>query len=497
MSLFKQLADSIAKHSERNAFFINDTYYTYYEFGKRISAIRDSIHSIVDESQKRIGIVGNDDLDTYAAIIAVWFEGKAYVPLSPQAPTFRNEEMIEQAGLRTIIDSSETSLFPRYNVIESQNLLFHSINLEPKITDGSNLAYIIFTSGSTGVPKGVQITINGLASFMDALFNLGFDIDENDRCLQMFELNFDLSIVSFLVSWLKGGSLYTIPRTQIKYTYIYKLLDEHELTFAVMIPTVMRYLRPYFDEINCDKLKYNLFCGEALNLDITTEWSGCVPKAKIFNVYGPTETTVFCTSYLFDPRLHNKSHNGIISIGKLMEGTTAIIIDPENDRPVKDNEKGELYLAGPRLSPGYIDEEKTKAAFITLEHNGLPERYYKTGDICFKDTEDEFMYLGRADSQVKIQGYRVELSEVEYHAKIFLDKTNAVAMAFTNKSGVTEMGLMIEGESFDTDGLLSFLKNRIPPYMVPSKIRFEKKFPENLNGKTDKKVLLKMLQEQL
>jgi len=497
MNLFSQLADVIVRHGERNAFFINGTYYTYNEFGKRISAIRNAICSTVSQLEKRIGIVGNDDLDTYAAIIAVWFEGRAYVPLSPQTPAFRNEEMIEQSDLQTIIDSSASALFSGYNVIESRNLSFNVMKLEPGSIDGENLAYIIFTSGSTGVPKGVQITINALASFINSFFNLGFEIDENDKCLQMFELNFDLSIVSCLVPWLKGGSLYTIPKSEIKYSYVYKLLDEHELTFAVMIPTVIRYLRPYFDEINCSKLKYNLFCGEPLLHDVTTEWSRCIPNAKIFNVYGPTETTVFCTHYLFDPCLHNKSYNGIISIGKFMEGTTPVIINQETGKQACVGEKGELFLAGPRLSPGYLDEEKTQNAFVFMDPNGQPERYYRTGDICFEDHDGNFMYIGRGDSQVKIQGYRVELSEVEYHAKAFLGKTNATALAFVNKSGVTEMGLIIESDEFSAHDLLSFLKNRIPSYMVPTRVKFEKKFPENSNGKTDKKELLKRLQEQL
>jgi D-alanine--poly(phosphoribitol) ligase subunit 1 len=263
-----------------------------------------------------------------------------------------------------------------------------------------------------------------------------------------------------------------------------------------MIPTVIHYLRPYFDEIKCQKLKYNLFCGEALPLDVTEAWSRCIPNAKIINVYGPSEATIFCTHYLFDPVFHKKTQNGILSIGKPMKDTYTIVVD-EGSRLVKKGETGELCLAGMQLTPGYLnDDVKNKLAFFDLEYNGKSERFYKTGDLCFIDSEGDIMYIGRIDAQVKIQGYRVELPEVEFHAKAYLVKTNVVALAFTNNSGSQEIGLLIEAGQFDTSGLMSYLKTKIPFYMVPATIGFEKIFPQNKNGKTDRKELLKRFQQR-
>ncbi|MES1219573.1 MAG: AMP-binding protein, partial [Bacteroidota bacterium] len=109
MQLFKSLEDAIVKHDKRNAFCINNVYYTYHQLAAKISGIRSAIIQVADESERNIGLVTNDDLDTYAAIIAIWFEGRCYVPLSPLLPVDRNETIIEQAGIKTIIDSSEVS----------------------------------------------------------------------------------------------------------------------------------------------------------------------------------------------------------------------------------------------------------------------------------------------------------------------------------------------------------------------------------------------------
>ncbi len=420
MQLFKKLADSIAKYDKRNAFYINDVYHTYHDLAEKISGIRHLIRQGVGESEKNIGLVANDDLETYAAIVAIWFEGKSYVPISPQMPVGRNEEMMRQAGIRTVIDSSEDILFSDFSIIKSGEAFTSSINLVPETVASNELSYILFTSGSTGTSKGVPITIDNLSSFVNSFFLLGFDLDENDKWLQMFELTFDLSIMSYLIPLLKGACVYTIPRNQIKYNYVFKLLDEQGLTIALMVPTVLQYLRPYFDEISCHSLRYNLFCGEALPMDITDEWSHCVPNAKIFNVYGPSEATIFCTHYLFKSGLNNKAQNGILSIGKPMNGTKIIIVDEENN-PLSCGKTGELCLSGGQVTPGYLnDDEKNSYSFFNTEYDG---RFYKTGDLCIAGDDGDIMYIGRMDSQVKIHGYRVELSEVEFMLNhIYLQK---------------------------------------------------------------------------
>ncbi|WP_108808839.1 AMP-binding protein [Aquimarina spinulae] len=492
MNLVFDIQKSIENNYNNNAFYFGDTYYNYKDFAQVISDIRKEIQSSIKENEINIGLITNDDIQTYASIIALWMEGKAYVPLNPEFPISRNNAVIDQADIKTILDSSETKVFTDFNVILTQKCNTSEIDLTPVEVTKDDLGYIFFTSGTTGTPKGVPITFENLSGFMDAFWELNYTITDTDRCLQMFELTFDLSVVSYLAPILKGACIYTIPKDEIKYSYIFELMEDHELTFALMVPSILHYLRPYFDEIDCPAMKYSLFCGEALPLDVTEEWSKCVPNATIANVYGPTECTIFCTDYTYIRNGDNKTHNGVLTIGKDMKNTKTIIVDDDNNE-VREGENGELCLSGIQLTPGYWkNEKKNKEVFFTKEYRGEKTRFYRTGDLCTVDSDGDILYLGRVDFQAKIQGFRVELSEIEFHAKAALDKLNVVAIAFTNSIQNTEIGLVIETTEFETKQLLDDLKTKLPQYMVPTQIKFIDSFPLNTNGKTDRKKLNKL-----
>jgi D-alanine--poly(phosphoribitol) ligase subunit 1 len=489
MELFLTLQQSLTKHSKRNAFSINGVFYTYSQLATVISKIRKAIQSGTHETEKIVGLIANDDLETYASIFALWLEGKAYVPISPDAPRDRNLSIIQQALLITIIDSSVEIQFPEYNFIESKKLPECEINLQPKVTSDQELVYILFTSGTTGQPKGVPIDRANLTGFMKAFEKMNFQINEQDKCLQMFEMTFDLSVVSYLFPLLHGACIYTIPKGKIKFNYIFELMDEEKLTFALMVPSILSYLRPYFDEMNFPDMKYSLFCGEALTLEITKEWANCIPNAQLFNFYGPTEDTIYCTYYVFKREGENKTHNGVLSIGRAMEGTLTLAID-ENNKILPAGTPGQLCLGGIQLTPGYWNnEEKNKEAFFYTDYKGEHIRLYKTGDLCRFDEEGDIMYLGRTDQQVKIQGFRIELSEIEFHVKSFLGKTNAVAVPLLDAIGNTEIGLVIESKPIGTDPLMDHIKLKLPAYMIPKKIQFADEFPLNVNGKTDRNKL--------
>ncbi len=492
MNLIFEIQNSITAHYERNAFCIAQKFYSYQQFAQKISDIRSEIQNRIPEDQIPVGLITNDDLETYASIIALWMEGKAYAPLNPDFPAKRLEMIIKMAEIDFVLDSSEKQSVNHGKTILTKTLATTEIILEPKQVSEKDLAYIFFTSGTTGTPKGVPITFGNLSDFTDAFWDLNYPIGPDDRCLQMFDLTFDLSVMSYLCPLLQGACVYTIPKEEIKYSYIFELMEDHKLTFALMVPSILHYLRPYFDEIDCPDMKYSLFCGEALPLDVTEEWSKCLPNATIANVYGPTECTIFCTDYTFNRDTSNKTHNGVLTIGKDMKNTDAIIVDKENNEVGK-GESGELCLSGGQLTPGYWkNEKKNDEVFFFKKFNDVDTRFYRTGDLCAKDDEGDILYLGRVDFQAKIQGFRVELSEIEFHAKEGLNKTNTVAIAFTNSIHNTEIGLVIESKAFDYKELLDYLKTKLPSYMIPTKIKFVEELPLNVNGKTDRNKLVKM-----
>jgi amino acid adenylation domain-containing protein len=489
-SLFK-IYESFSLFHDRTAFFISGKSYSYSFLLKRIVPLQ-----AVIRNADVIGISMEDHIDTYASIFAAFFSGKTFVPLNPQNPIDRNSSIALQAAIQIIFCAEEKNL-PVFRNLNNAEVVWTE-KIEPSIekllfeelTPPSTNAYILFTSGSTGQPKGVPIMRKNLDAFANAFFDLGYQLSEADRFLQMFDLTFDLSIMSYFVPLTIGASIYTVPFSGIKYTNIYQLLEEHNLTFALMVPSIINQLKPYFDEIKLEKMRYCLFCGEALHEDMTSRWSQCIPNARIDNVYGPTEATIFCTCYTYKKKPPNKSVNGILCIGKPMKNNFCFILN-DDDSIVKANEKGELCLAGEQLTEGYINnEEKNKEVFLTVRENQKTFRIYRSGDICYKDNDGDIFYIGRKDSQIKIQGFRVELSEIEHHARTFLKQHAVAVIARKNDAGNTVIELFIENYNQPTNALVDFLKTKMPVYMLPTKIISLPVFPLNANGKTDRNALL-------
>jgi D-alanine--poly(phosphoribitol) ligase subunit 1 len=491
--MFKEIVaekffNSALSSPDRNAFCINDEYFSYSNFVARVAAIAKLLEQ---NHQNEIALIANDDLDTYAAIFAIWFTGKMYVPLNPDTPAGRNQNVIDQVGIKTTLRSEDTSKLPS-PAFEEAIVYLQKMVSNAQFT--GELAYIFFTSGSTGVPKGVMITKENVAAFADAFEAMGYDISEQDRCLQMFELTFDLSVMSFLIPLLKGACVYTIPKGSVKYSYIFELMDEKELTVALMVPSILNYLRPYFDEIDCPKMRYSLFCGEALHEAVVEEWAKCLPNARIDNVYGPTEDTIFCTSYTYNRASANDAHNGVLSIGKSMKNNLAVVFN-EQDEPATVGETGELCLAGAQLSPGYFNNpELNQKMFFTANYQGSEVRFYRTGDLCRLRENGNIDYIGRKDFQAKIQGFRVELSEVEFYTKLATNNLlSLVALAVENKAGNHEIAVIFESDEIDIAPVKSFLASKLPSYMLPTQHYFVKSFPLNINGKVDRNKLKSLI----
>ncbi|MGV9003537.1 amino acid adenylation domain-containing protein [Flavobacterium sp.] len=490
--ILSKFLDITVKFPNRNAFLINEKFYTYSEFFDRISIIRGGIRQRNSDT-KIIGIIAHDNIDTYASIFAVWFEGMAYVPLHPKQPLERNLEIIEQSGITMVLDAKLQSQYDASIVLKTNEFDSSLKNTELLDISEGELAYILFTSGSTGVPKGVQITRENVAAFIVSFMKTGFEIDETDKGLQCFDLTFDVSVQCFLTPLLHGACVYTIPHDQIKYSYVYGLLDDHELTFGIFAPSMIRFLRPYFDEMDFAKMRYCILTAEASPVDLVEEWSQCIPNATIYNFYGPTEATIYCTSYKVPKNNLIKQANGMLCIGKEMFGVKAIILD-SNLQKVANNIKGEMYISGAQLTKGYCaNPQKTEEVFTILNLLGTDERYYKTGDLCSMDDDGDILYFGRLDYQVKIQGYRIELGEIEFTAREIIGGKNAIAFTFEGYAGNQEIAMCLETEEFDEKEFLNALKSKLPSYMIPSKIYNLKQFPVNTSGKVDRKLLNEIL----
>jgi len=219
------------------------------------------------------------------------------------------------------------------------------------------------------------------------------------------------------------------------------------------------------------------------------DWYNCATNTEIYDFYGPTECTIYCTYYRLTKGGDNKTLNGIISIGKPLANCMGLILD-ESGKELPVGEKGELCIAGNQVTPGYWNnEEKNRSCFFFMDG----KRFYHTGDLCYKDSDGDIMYSGRLDHQAKIQGFRVELGEIEWHTREFLNDTNVVCMAFENAENLTEIAIFIESDHFDNTELIAYLRTKMPSYMIPTKWLFLPAFPLNANDKIDKVKLKEML----
>ena len=486
------IIENIKNHGNNHAFCINNCFYSYKQFGEAICKVRSAIKKQYTEKNSNVGLVINDDIETYASILALWLEGLAYVPLHPNWPIERCKDIINQVGIKLILDSSITTRYKENDLCVINTTKLDNIQIDycvnKEISNDIN-AYILFTSGSTGRPKGVQISRANIASFIRSFWETGISLKQEERCLQCFDLTFDVSVQCFLASLIKGACCYTIPLDKIKYIYASYLIEEHKLSFCVMPPSMIRYLRPYYREINLTSIQTCILTAEACTIDLIDELFQNAKNAEIYNFYGPTETTIYCTYYKLSRGGHNKTLNGIISIGQPMKNVVAIIID-EHGQEVENGEKGELCIAGRQVTCGYINNlNKNNDSFFIKKYMGSKLRFYHTGDLCFMDKDGDIMYSGRLDHQAKIQGFRVEMSEIEFHARQFVQK-NTIAIAIENKLGITEIALFIENsKEIETKPLIDYLRTKLPNYMIPSHYYFIQTFPLNDNGKIDKCLL--------
>lgn len=487
------ILNAIERFPKRNAFCINEEYFTYAQLGQCVSKVRNALHEC-NYLSINVGLVINDDLESYASIIALWLEGGSYVPLHPDWPLERCSDICEQVELDLVLDSSKKSRYDGIQVLHTCELVYEKDCLEPKagISD-EELAYILFTSGSTGKPKGVMLMRKNVAAFMDSFWRTGIIITEEDRCLQAFDLTFDVSVQSYLVALTKGACCYTIPYGQIKYIYASGLIEDHKLTFGAMAPSMLRYLKPYFEEIDATSLKACILTAEACPLNLMEDWYQCATNTELYDFYGPTECTIYCTYYKLTKGGKNKTLNGIISIGKPLANCVGLILD-ENANELPAGEKGELCIAGDQVTKGYWkNPEKNESSFFYKEVDGMNMRFYHTGDLCYKDEDGDIMYSGRLDHQAKIQGFRVEMGEIEYHAREFLGDTNVVCLAFDNKEALTEIAMFIESKEFNPDEMLAYMRTKMPSYMIPTRLFYVPEFQLNMNGKIDKNILKSLI----
>jgi surfactin family lipopeptide synthetase A len=478
---------------------------TYRELEQRANQLAHFLQRRGVGPESRVGICLRRSLELPVALLAVLKAGGACVPLDPAYPRERLAYMLEdsqtalvltQPGLLaevTDFDAEVIALDPGWNSFFAESRERTLSEVKP-----DNLAYVIYTSGSTGKPRGVQLSHRGLVNHNTAAVNL-FGITPADRMAQFASISFDIAIEEIFPTWIAGAALVIREEdASLAVGDFLRWVSERGVT-ALDLPTA------YWHELVGELSESTLQLPEALRIVIVggekassaalAAWHKLAgSRVRWVNTYGPTETSVIVTS--FEPE-NWENIPPILPIGRPIANTKIHILD-EHLQPLPVGIPGDLFVAGPGLARGYLNRpEITAEKFIRDPFSSEQEaRMYKTGDRARYLADGKLEFAGRTDDQVKIRGYRVELKEIESVLGSYLGVREVVVVA-REQAREKEPGdkhlvayVVPSRDQAPTGGeLRSYLKQKLPHYMVPSAFVLLEVMPKTPNGKVDRRAM--------
>lgn len=520
-NLKEALLEAFNQYKNKIAIKTSNEDISYNELYKRSISIADFIST---NKYKKVAILGYRSVNVYAVILAAIFANQTYVPLNPRFPEKRTLEMILDSDVDAIIVCKECAAYLKKLLKEAKidkeliiedsdefceqdfskessynitRLSFTASN-KTEIGEASKInfdenkpIYVIYTSGTTGKAKGVIVSYFHFFSYIEKILNY-YNYNENDVFSQMSEITFDLSLQDLCSSILSGGILIPIPKE-----YLFcpaPIISKYKITVFHAVPYVISMLKKMemLDPELMNSIRISIFVGEPLWYEQVRDWIKSCPNSVVYNTYGPTETTVIIMRYkVYDPNIMTidslKDLEGVVPLGTTFPRAKAGIFNDYNVELAK-NEIGQIYLAGDQVGLGYLNsKEKTNEAFINLDET----LWYKTGDNGYVDDNGNFIFKGRRDDQVKINGFRVDLLEIDEKLRL-ASKRRAMSIPLRNElNQITNLVAAVEGDEDNKikDDIVSTLKNYLPFYMQVHDIVFIKEFPVNYNGKLDRKAL--------
>jgi amino acid adenylation domain-containing protein len=401
-----------------------------------------------------------------AALLGIWQAGAAYVPIDPAAPPERSARMVADSEA-TIVITEETFAGV---LAEAPEPTADS----PGPPDGGDPAYVMYTSGSTGTPKGVVITHAGIANRV--LWTVRqHKLGPEDRVLQKTTIGFDAAGWEIWAPLISGGAVVLAPTgVERDPAAMLRAVADHEVTVLQVVPSVLRLLVQE-DWTGCDTLRLLFSAGEALHAELCHQVLAKV-EVELWNTYGPTECSIDVTAHRFD----RDQPTGLVPIGLPLPGMRVLVLDPAG-RPVPIGIPGELYAGGVGVADGYQGlPGLTAERFVPSPVGPAGARLYRTGDQVCWHADRTLSYLGRLDTQLKVNGVRIEPAEVEAAINAYPLVRAAAVAGVDGRLVAYVVGSVPPRE---------FLAERLPPALTPAAFVEMMQLPLTANGKVDRNAL--------
>ena len=485
MNLIIRIDHWAAAAPDAIAHLSGDRTLTYDELRRRSDGLASYLTERFGDDRRPIAVLGHREPEMLIAFLGTVKSGRPYVPIDTALPQTRIDQIVASSRAALILTPDQI-----------RQLSFGELCGPSMPVEKNDPFYILFTSGSTGEPKGVIITLGCLEHFISWMTAEHQFRQRAEVFLNQAPFSFDLSVMDLYSSLVTGGTLFSISRDLIENPKkLYRALATSGVTTWVSTPSFaqMCLVEDKFAETMLPRVRRFLFCGETLAPQTAAHLLARFPQAQVWNMYGPTEATVATTSININAAILEKYSP--LPVGRVMPGTKIFIVD-ENGSELSANERGEIMIAGPNVSPGYAGRPDLTARTF-FDYRGL--RAYKTGDLGrFHDSL--LFFEGRIDEQIKLSGYRIELGDVEANLRALPTVRDAVVIPVI-KSGAAQslaafLTLTARTETSDfqlAHNLRSQLGERLPTYMLPRKFVFLDAFPMTANGKVDRTALAKSL----
>ncbi len=485
--LFEQGCD---RHPDRVAVICGQEQITYQELDRRANRLARYLLQAGVRPAERVGILLRRSPDTYVSLLAILKAGAVFVPLDTAFPADRISYIVRDAELACLLTTSvqEASLsatacpLVRLDREQERIAAMADTRIRDAVPGPDNLCYIIYTSGSTGQPKGVAIEHPSICNFVRVAAGT-YDIQGTDRIYQGMTIAFDFSIEEIWPGLIRGATIVAGPEDHQRLgDDLAEFLSRHGITVLCCVPTLLATM-----EQEVPSLRTLIVGGEDCPGHLVERWAR--PGRRILNTYGPTEATVTATWGELRPGRR-------VTIGRPLPTYSVYLLD-EQGNPVPEGESGEICIGGIGLARGYVNrKEQTEKAFIPdpFQTPDNPSgRLYRTGDLGRRLDNGEIEFLGRIDTQVKLKGYRIELTEIESVLLASPEVRKAVVAPCRIADDMEELVAYCElrpgMEDLDQERLETNLKNQLPPYMVPSWLEIMERIPTLANGKVDRRSL--------